>query len=181
MSKRKKVFLSISAVFLALFIIVCVQNGVELFQSSWFYYRVYNGDRITINLTATIDGEQIKAEDIEAKTAYYDGSEDYQIGDRVPVKDNENHTVISIRANGYGDYHINVNICGYNFMLEAYQWNWWDVQNSNLYIDIDTKKNEYKIFEEYSHISEECDVVKESEPKETYKISDINYISVGTW
>lgn len=181
MNKCKKVFISICAVFLALFIIVCVQNGVELFQSSYFYYRAYKDDRITINLTATIDGKQIKVDDIEAKTAYYDGSEEYQIGDGISVKDNDNTVTFSIKANDYGDYHINVNMCGYNFMLEAYQWNWWDIQNINLYIDIDTKKKEYTTFEEYSHISEECNVVKESDPKEIYEISEVNYISVGTW
>ncbi len=175
MSKRKKVFLSIIAVLLVIFIYVCVQNGVELFQSSCFYYRAYKGDRITINLTATIDGKPVKADDIEAKTAYLDRSE----WNSVPVKDNGNDIIISIRANGYGDYHINVNICGYSFMLEAYQWNWWDVQNSNLYIHIDTKKNEYKTYEEYSHMSEECNIINESEPEATYEIGDINYISVG--
>ncbi len=66
-----------------------------------------------------------------------------------------------------------------NIILFSMQWNWWDVQNINLYIDIDTKKNEYKTYEEYSHITEECNIINESEPEETYEISDINYISVG--
>ena len=61
------------------------------------------------------------------------------------------------------------------------QWNWWDVQNINLYLDIDTAKNEYKTREEYSYISEQADytAINESEPASTYEIDGINFISVG--
>lgn len=174
MSKRKKVFLSISAVFFALFIIVCVQNGVELFQSSYFYYRAYKGDRITINLTATIGGKLMESDNIKAYATYERNSEN-----TVLVQDNDDCVTLLVKAGDYGEYLVNTEIDEYHFVFRAMQWNWWDVQNINLYIDIDTKKNEYKTYEEYSHITEECNIINESEPEETYEISDINYISVG--
>lgn len=174
MSKCRKVFLSISAVFFALFIIVCVQNGVELFQSSYFYYRVYKGDRITINLTATTDGKLMESDNIKAYATYGRNSEN-----TVLVQDNDDCVTLLVKAGDCGEYLVNTEIDEYHFVFRAMQWNWWDVQNINLYIDIDTKKNEYKTYEEYSHITEECNIINGREPEETYEISDINYISVG--
>ena len=181
MRKWKKVVLSITAVIMVVFIAVGIYNCIELVGVNWWYYRLYAGDRITINLTAEIDGKQIKADAIKANISNIYNDEEYEIGNRISVKDKNDHVTFSIRANGYGDYHINVRICDYSFMLNAYQWNWWDVQNTKLYIGIDTKKNEYTTHEEYSNISEPMGyvVVKDSDPKATYEIGDINYISVG--
>lgn len=176
MSKRKKVFTTITIVFLIFSILFCIflyEN--DLF--SYMYYRHYNGDRITINLSVTIDGEFITSDNVKAYMASDEDSK--QNGNNISVKDKDDYVTFSIRANEYGDYHINVNICDYSFMLNAYQWNWWDVQNINLYIGIDTKKNEYTTHEEYSHISEECNVVEDSEPEATYEIGGMNHISIG--
>ncbi|MDE6659966.1 MAG: hypothetical protein K2K01_07655, partial [Eubacterium sp.] len=66
MRKWKKVVLSITVAFIVIFIAVGIYNCIELVGVNWWYYRLYAGDRITINLTATIDGKQIKADNIEA-------------------------------------------------------------------------------------------------------------------
>ena len=173
MSKRKKVIISITGIFLIFCILFCVflyEN--DLF--SYMHYRHYKDDRITINLTATIDGELIKSDKIKSDVTSDSFSEN-----TVLIKDKDNCVELSVKAGEYGEYLISTEICDYHFDFRAMQWNWWDVQNINLTVDIDTKKNEYTTYEEYSHISEEGNVVIESEPKETYEISDTNYISVG--
>ncbi|MDE6110433.1 MAG: hypothetical protein K2F65_00820, partial [Eubacterium sp.] len=159
----------IATIFLILCVLIC---AFGLFDD--MHYRFYKGDRITINITATIDGEFIESDNIKSYVTSDGNSEK-----TVLIKDNDDSVMLSVKAGEYGEYLVNTEICNYHFVFRAMQWNWWDVQNINLSVDIDTEKKEYTTFEEYSHISEEGNVVQASEPKETYEITDINHINVG--
>ncbi len=164
MSKRKGILLSAAVCFLmfgvaAFLLLNCTGRGI--------YYRwFYQGNHIHVNLFATIDAKPVDTDDIHASIC----SENLETGDisyknisSLKLKDNGKSTAFSIEADDYGDYHIIVSICGYDFMLDAYQWNCWDVQTSDLYIDIDTKNGKYKTHETYSFISEADGYIKVKE------------------
>ncbi|MCM1113981.1 MAG: hypothetical protein NC397_00635 [Clostridium sp.] len=183
MSKGKKILISVISVLTA----VCIGVYIFSYVSKWSYYRMhYYGDRITVNLYVTIDGEPVKTEDIQVRMSneiYVDNvyaSKDNE-ENTIKVTDNGEYTSFSVKADSYGDYNMYADIAGCAFHLFAYQWNWWDVQRCNLYIDIDTKRNEFKVSETYSHISEEDGYKKIecSEPETVNEISAVNYITVG--
>lgn len=176
-----KKFIKITGTVFVLLLTFCL---IFSFADKGLFYRIwYFGDRITVNLYATVDGEQVDAKEISVVSLGIDSSSGYVLYENtqsIKITDNEDCSSFSIKADSYGDYDFLVMIGDYKFQLGAYQWNWWDVQTSDLHIDIDTEKKQYKTYETYTHISEETGYrkVNEAEPEATYNLDEINYLSV---
>ncbi|MCM1285417.1 MAG: hypothetical protein NC213_01305 [Acetobacter sp.] len=182
MSKNKKRKYSITAIIL---IILVISSIVYIRADRWLYYRVYTGNRITVNLHAAIDNEKVFADDISAQNLYVqyiDNKEILKNEYDLSVKSKDDFVKFSIKADSYGEHYMGVSINSYNFVLRAYQWNWWDVQNITLYIDINSKNNTFTFHQENSHISENMGYIPdyESTKPETHSIDDVNNIFIGT-
>lgn len=181
MTDSKKIILSLTAFFTA----ICIGVYIYTYTDKWMYYRLhYHKDRISISLFATIDGEPVAADDIKVfvcETDLENGDILYENQNVLKLRDNGKSAGFSIKADSYGDYHFLVAIGDYEFVLEAYQWNWWDVQSSDLYIDIDTENMQYKTHETYSYISEQMGYIKvtESVPETINTLYDRNELWVG--
>lgn len=149
MKKKKRKWIIIVAVVLIVIIIapVIVIKSVFGFKSddiSWFSVRAYQGDRITINLHITVDGEPAKLK--KKGTGFH-------------LKSNNGFHTLTDRANDYGNYE-------YPFIIKCNDgksiplnivvnhWDWWQIVESDLYIDIDTKANSYKTHEIYCYTAE---------------------------
>lgn len=179
MSKKKKWLVSILAVIL----VVCV--GIGLFGKRT-YYRLYNGDRITINLYVTINGEKVstenekfKIEDIKVNSLQ--SSSDERENSAFKLYDNGDFLTIGAKAGSYGEYDFDVVIDGYHFTLYVYQFDWWDVQESNLHIDINTEDDTYETYEDYSYISgnDFYKTIHDSENVQCYDLVNMNEIRIG--
>lgn len=180
MSKGKKFFISITAVFCALALAFYVFTYID----RWWYYRIhYHGDRITVMLSAAVDGRQINSENIKVKYAQYNPEGDiYESGNgNIRLKEDNGYSKFSIKAYGYGDYAVYTDIDGYAFYLTMYQWNWWDVQEIRLHIDIDTEKNTFSVNESHSNISEPDGYKKISirEEEAVYPLNEYNTLFIG--
>ena len=110
----------------------------------WLGFRLYNGDRITVNMHITVNGESAKV--INNKNEF-------------DLTYKENYTTLSAKANRYDNYEydlliengdnekipLNITVC---------HWDWWEITRSDLYIDIDTKTKSYNTHERYITTSE---------------------------
>lgn len=72
-------------------------------------------------------------------------------------------------------------IDGYHFTLYVYQFDWWDVQESNLHIDINTEDDTYETYEDYSYISgnDFYKTIHDSENVQCYDLVNMNEIRIG--
>ena len=149
---------------------------VKTERISWFSVRAYRGDRITVNLHLTIDGEK---PDVEI-------SEDS--GFR--LYNDEKETVLKALADSYDTYECSLFLKGKGksipLKLIVRHWNWWEIIESDLYIDIDTKTNSYTTYEIYRYTAETDDFGNinyhyktEKKPKETIEGIENIEISAG--
>ena len=123
------------------------------------YTRLYTGDRLTIDLYVTVDGEAGTIENA---------------GEKYDLIDKKDHCVLKERANEYGPYDFSLIIVYGNnksipLTLKYYHYNWWEIIKSNLYIDINTENNSYTIREEYKYTPDSflCHFKKVAESSET--------------
>lgn len=145
-----KKFLKITGVVFITFLIL-----FTVISFKWLYYHLwYSGDRITINLTTEIDN---KAVHIDKKVMLTDdyGKAVYN-NDIVKVKENGTKTVISVPARSYGSYRVKFNVNSIPFYLELYQFNWWDVQEIVLDINIDTENEMVFYNVKHTYLNEEA-------------------------
>lgn len=145
-----KKFLKITGVVFITFLIL-----FTVISFKWLYYYLwYSGDRITINLTTEIDN---KAVHIDKKVMLTDdyGKAVYN-NDIVKVKEDGTKTVISVPAQSYGPYRIKFNVNSIPFYLELYQFNWWDVQEIVLDINIDTENEMVFYNVKHTYLNEEA-------------------------
>ena len=143
MNKKKKSAAKAAAAVAAiiLLIIAAVKITPADLKCTWLGTRLYQGDRIKVNLYIAVDGKS--AEISKNDTMTY------------KIKKGDGCYTISHRANDYDNYEysllinekIPLNLCGNH-------WNWWQITRSNLYIDIDTKAKTYTYYEEYSYTEE---------------------------
>ncbi|MBR2278597.1 MAG: hypothetical protein IJ872_05200 [Eubacterium sp.] len=138
---------------------------------SWWSTRSYMGDRITVNMHITVDGMQAE---------FIDDTDD--VNKSFSLKRKDGYTKFTDRANEYDTYKYALKIKTHDGVIPlnitANHWNWWEITESDLYIDIDTKSGTYTTYEEYGYTAENptyhWKIVKEA--KETHK--GLNTINV---
>ena len=140
-----------------------------------FYYKVlYFGDRVKVNAIVYIDGEE---KDINKDSVVIDGN---GVGKTTVTTDNKKLDV-SFKGNHYSLYSIDFKVDDYNFRIGITHFNWWDIQEFNVKIYVDTKENTVSFISNGSYISEKT--VKETpfNIEDNKDLSEINVISVGIW
>ncbi len=166
----KKFFKITGVVFITFLILFTV------ISFKWLYYHLwYSGDRITINLTTEIDNKAVHIDKEVMLTDDY-GNAVYSNG-IVKVKENGTKTVISVPAQSYGPYRIKFNVNSIPFYLELYQFNWWDVQEILLDINIDTENE--MVFYNVKHMYLNEEALKETYYYNEKFLLDESYNSIG--
>lgn len=147
-----KKFLKITGIIFISFLILCI---VFSFADRWLFYHLwYFGDRITISLTTEIDDEIVH---IDKEVMLDDGfGHDIYSDDTVKVKGDGTKSIISMPAKSYGPYRIKFNVNSISVYLELYQFNWWDVQEIILDINIDTENKMLSYNVKHTYLSEEA-------------------------
>ena len=145
MKKTIKTGVIITAVVIAAIVVLRLVMPYNKANVSWLSTRTYAGNRITIHLHITVDGEP--AGMINNSELYHYkliGKNDcYTISDRANEYDNYEYYLLITDKSNTIPLHITVN-----------HWNWWEILESDLYIDIDTKNNTYTTSEKYGFSAE---------------------------
>ena len=135
---------------------------------NWWSVRAYAGDRIVVNMHITVNGKP--AEVVNGKSNY-------------KLSKHDSYTSLKERANEYDTFEYPLLIKSDDVTIPlnitVNHWNWWEIVESDLYIDIDTKTKAYTVYEEYEYTAEAqvapvyYYISHENEPKETIKGIDV--------
>ena len=171
MKRISKILIALAVIF-AIAVTACFTGKTLLFNEklkvvNYWTVRAYTGDRISINMLVTVDGKP--AEVVNNKQEYrlkYNG-ETTTLKDHASNYDTYEYPLLIKYKNGDIPLNITVN-----------HWNWWEIVESNLYIDIDTKSNTYTTHEKYKYTAEAHAspvyyyISHECEPEETFSYID---------
>ena len=143
----------------------------KLGQVNYWTVRAYTGDRITLNMHVKVDGKpaEVTNKKLDFCLSNHDGCT--VLKDRANMYDTFEYPILI--KNGGKDIPLNITVN---------HWNWWEIVESDLYIDIDSKAEEYTVNEEYEYTAESQSVpvvyyiAKEKEPTET--VSGIESIDI---
>ena len=146
-NKKRKWILIVAIILIVVIIIpIIVIKGVfgSKANADWLSVRAYQGDRITVNLHVTIDGEPATVK---------------ENGIGFNLNNNDDFQTLTDRANDYNNYEYSLIIANENskdipLNITVRHWNWWEIVESDLYIDIDTKTQSYKTHETYCYTAE---------------------------
>ena len=159
--KKKRIIIATVVLMIVIILPVLVIKSVFGFQpddASWFNVRAYQGNRITVNLYVTVDGNPAKLT---------------KNGIGFHLESNDGFHTLTDRANEYNtyEYALTIHHTGRSIplLITVNHWNWWEIVESDLYIDIDTKTNTYKTHETYRYTAESplYHYEKEAEPEQT--------------
>ena len=175
MKKKTKILISIAAVLTVVFLVCVFAGKAILFNDkmnvvNYFSVRAYKGDRITVNMHITVDGKPAKviSDEENYRLSYKDGC-----------------TTLKALANSYDTYEYSLRIKnGSSFIplnITAHHWNWWEITQSDLFIDVDTVAKTFTVSENYKYTAEQpyYHIKYVSEPKETFEDIDSINILVG--
>ena len=149
----KKWIAILSAVMVVLIAAVVVYLGFCVGYKT-IYYRLYQGDRITGEITVHIDGETALFDE-ERTREHWNCEGDFSIVD---------HGVnVSLKAGDYGSYDFDIYIVGMNQPLQFSVWqlNWWNVKTFRLDVVVDTTENMASVTCFTTNISEEGSVYED--------------------
>lgn|GEM_PF-6207103 len=174
-NKKRKRIIIVAVVLIVIIVspVIVIKSifGFKPDDASWLNVRTYQGNRITVNLYVTVDGEPAKL--IKNGIGYN-------------LKNNDGSQTLADRANDYNTYEYSLKINsgkGKSIPLNitVNHWNWWEIVESDLYIDIDTKSNSYKTHETYRYTAEYpiYHYETESEPEQTIEGIESIEISAG--
>lgn len=160
MKKSKKTWVVIAFI-LAFIIIFRIVSSFNM-PYSWLGVRLYVGDRNITNLHINVDGKPAKV--VKADKGLYK---------LIPQKYGAK---IVHKARNYDVYEYRMLINNkYSLKLNYQHFNWWEILRTDIYIDIDTKSDAYKIIEKYKYTAESPVYHIESGTKDTPS-NNINYI-----
>lgn len=137
--------------------------------------RAYTGNRIIVNIHARIDGKSVsvtKRSDLKlSEEEQYENANDIST-----VSSKEDYNVLKCPADCYGPHNFYLLVDNkYPIVINMYQWNWWDIQRSDLYIDIDTKNNCMTYYDEYTSLLEIG--IKQKNKNDKTSVSDIDSVT----
>ena len=176
---KKKIIITVLALFIVIVAAGSFAGKTLLFNDdlkilNYYTVRAYTGDRITINMHVTVDGKPVET-----------------VSDKrnMRLDFNGSYTELKDRAASYDTYEypmiINSRDRGIPLNITVRHWNWWEIIESDLYIDIDTDSNTYTTHEEYKYTAESQSIpvyyyIKhESSPEETFGGIESIDISAG--
>lgn len=134
MRNNRPIIIGIS---LILAVVICVLCFTRFFIPTTIGVRMYQGPRLTIQMHISVDGKSvdvIKTDESKAK-----------------LKNKGSFIVLTDRMNAGGEFIYRLKVKDIPITLDVYHYDWWEVIESNLYIDINTKDNTYTISENYLH------------------------------
>lgn len=135
--KKKKLIIILSL----LLIVLIVTIPRLIMPHSWIGTRIYQGNRITINLHIDVDG---KVANITKTNSGFQ------------LKTTDYGAIIFDRANNYDTYQYDLLINNsIPVTIKANHWNWWEITKSDVYISIDTNSGTYTISEDYRYTKEQ--------------------------
>lgn len=145
MKKGLKISLIVIAVLAASFVLFRLATfwlPYQKYNVNYFNVRAYTGDRVTVHCHVTVDGKP-------AIVTYADGSK---------LSDENGMYTLAARANDYDVYEYALKIQSKDISiplkLTVKHWNWWEIMESDLYIDINTKDETYSTHESYGFTAE---------------------------
>lgn len=153
---KKTKFLWITGIFITLFILLCI-----IYKP--LYYRVYTGDRIKGNILVIIDHQIYRLE-----------KDNISLSDSGRITVNDNGTAdITFSAGRYGNYKVGIYVlpAGNPITVNCFQHDWWNVQNFEITIEIDTSENIVVYDGSYRIISEDGDEIY-SDINKTQSLTD---------
>lgn len=168
MKKRKRAVIIIVVLILVVALGIIVRLPSAPFPSDWLGTRLYQGQRLVIQLHITVDGEPAEVSKNDNWVYFLYSSDDV--------------AVISARADSYETYEYSVLINDeIPLNITARHWNWWEITRSDVFLDIDTKTDTYTVYENYSYTAESptYHIEKVSEPKETFEGTEAINVSIG--
>lgn len=95
---------------------------------------VYFGDRLSVNINSSVDGQQYIVNSNDVKCIFEE--------DNVAVNGKDNH--FSTKGNEYGLYKFEFNIKNNIVNVRLMKTNWWEINTADLKLDINTKTNTLK-------------------------------------
>ena len=138
-----------------------------LFDRPWYYRLFYWGNRIKGTIELTVDGQRVPFEmgSIENPQELFPRSSVFT--------ESDNSVKLSIHAGDYGRYrfHIYHDALSKPIRVTVYQYNWWNVCDFKLMIDVDTNAGTVHCVSEARILNEEGKI--ESEKNDAlYRITD---------
>lgn len=95
---------------------------------------VYFGDRLSVNINPSVDGQQYNVKLCDVKCVFEE--------DNIAVNGENNH--FSTKGDKYGMYKFEFNIKNSIVNVRLVKTNWWDINTADLKLDINTKTNTLK-------------------------------------
>ena len=147
-NKKHKLIIIVAVVLIVIIVspVIVIKSvlGFKPQDASWLNVRAYQGNRITVNLYVTVDGEPAKLT---------------KNGIGFNLENNDGFQTLTDRANDYNTYKYSLKISSDKsksipLNITVNHWNWWEIVESDLYIDIDTKTQSYKTHETYCYTAE---------------------------
>lgn len=166
--KKNLIIMALSIIFIIAVIVIGI-GPKEL------YYKVlYFDDRINISTKVYVDGKEVE---IDKDSIVIEGND-------VSNKsiDIDNNTLdVSYKGKQFSLYTIDFKAADYTFRIGMAHYNWWDVFNFDITVNVDTKNKKVSYESKGTHISEETWEEVEYDVSEESQIEDINVIAIGVW
>ena len=153
--------------------LVLIAGVIFSFAEKPIYYRLwYFDNRLTVNCLIKVDGK-IAPIDKESVTA----------SEEITVDEINGKTLLSMKGSAYGAHEMKYTVSGIPVCIRLFQWNWWDVQNIDLTVEIDTVNKIIAYSAIHSHLSEDGTEITESYTGETepYREDAYNCIHLNLW
>ena len=123
MKKHKKAFIIIACVSVVLVVLIAF-FGYPVFER-----YIYTGDRITLNVTASIDGKAYNIKENEIACSFEKNKEQVHC----------NGQSFSVRANEYGIYMFKIHTKEADVNVSLAHTNWFEINIASLSFNMDTK------------------------------------------
>ncbi len=167
MNKKPIYIIVASVLFVAIVLVMCF---TRIFVPTLIGAKLYQGPRIIVEMHISVDGknaEVIKTDNTTAKLKTEDGL-----------------VTLTDRISDCGLFKYELEVNGIPVVFEGYHYEWWEVIESNLYLNIDTKNNTYTISENYFHTEQDnfffCHRETKKEYPRTYEGLDIIKTYIGS-
>ena len=135
-------------------LIFLVIGMVVIYFCKPVYYRLYPWDRISGTVHVTMDGRAYELKPDSFGEYIYEGDAPKPMNISIL---NDGSAEIGIKGGGYGEYSTELRIASPEIRigLGTFQFNWWNVERFDLYIDIDTVNGTVRYSGEKSFIAED--------------------------
>lgn len=167
MYSKKPLIVFLSLVLAAAIFVV---GFTRLFVPSLVGAMLYRGPRLVVEIYVSVDGKNTavkKADDTNSV-----------------VKNKDGYDVLTAKINECGYFEYKLDVDGMTVTLNGYHFEWWEVIESTLYLDINTEAQTYTVSENYFHTMQNnfffCHRVTEKEYPRTFEGLDDIKTNIGS-